>query len=286
MVDQEVTISMEPAFVPDDQIEPPLKKEEKVPGAPSAMVPTAPGKKRLIFNIETLGVNPLKNRIITIGFQDSEDVEGNPTVIMLDSEEQMLRNFLQILLDGEYNELVGYNLGFDYRYILLRCMYYNIPCKEFFDCELYDLMQAVQQGKLAFVYNPQKAPNLSDVSDFLFNYPKPFTDEEMIAFYEAGEYDKVLLFASSQITRTLVLYWTYRNVSENSFQTSSSGMGGAGSSSTTPPPGEKSGQLTISEVSAPEFQTWKCPVCLAEIKLAKGETPGACAICGNVMEKI
>lgn len=278
---QEAQITFEPAFVPESEIIIPLKE---VIGKPQVVKSVEKAeKKSLIFNIETLGLDPLKARIITIGLQDSMVPNENPTIIMLEDEAEMLRSLFTIISEGDFTELIGYNLSFDFRFILLRAMYHGINCQEFYNCSLFDLMQAMQQGKLAFVYNPQKAPNLSDVADFLFNYPKPFTDVEMMEYYKKGERDKVLEFASSQITRTLALYWTFRLISETPFITAASGKPSSNSMLDRTPASSYESKLTIPEAFIPETITLKCPTCLAEDDFAPGTKTATCKICNSQM---
>lgn len=275
-------MTFEPVFVPETEIIVPLKAVPAKPVVPAG--PEVEGKKSMVFNIETLGIDPLANRIITIGYQDSMVPNENPTIIMQEDEAEMIKAFLTVLKEGEYNELIGYNLSFDYRFILMKAMYYDIDCKEFYECGLYDLMQVAQQGKQSFVYNPQKAPNLSNLSDYLFGYPKPFTDVEMMKYYETGEFDKVLEFASGQITRTMALYWTFRKISENMIIPLTSGSVGSSSFLNTPNVGGADSLLTIPEANLPEMITLQCPTCLSEIEVMQGIVSAVCTVCRDVMK--
>lgn len=279
----EASVEFEPVWVPEDEIVIPLLAVQEKPEV--SAIPGAAEKKGLIFNIETTGLDPMKERIITIGYQDAMDPEAAPTIIMLEDEQAMLRALFAVIQEGEYTELIGYNLSFDYRFVMMRAMFYAVTGHEFFDCSLYDLMQAMQQGKLSFVYNPQKAPNLSDTAEFLFGYPKPFTDVEMMKYYAEGAYDKVLEFASSQISRTMALYWTYRAVTEIPFSPGASGSAGTASGLVSPTKNSTESMLTIPEAHTPEKAILKCPICLAEWEFEAGTKTAECPICGNQMEE-
>jgi hypothetical protein len=281
MANQQAVITAEPVRVPEDQILFPLVPKPETPEIPWVPIYETAEKKGIIFNIETNGFDPLSNRVISIGLQDPLFPEYNPTVIIIDDEEQIISAFFEVLKSGGYNELIGYGLGFDYRFILIKAMYYGLTCKEFYDCEIYDLMQAGAQGKFSFVYSPQKALDLSDLANYLWDYPKPFSDVEMIKYYVAGDYTKVIEFTSGQITRILALYLTFRNITENPITSFSSGVESMSVSSNETLSQSSNSLLTIPEVSSSNVLEWKCGQCMAEwsdLQLGGSRT---CPICGN-----
>ena len=286
MSEQEAIITAEPVWAPEDEIIISLEKAVYKPYVPYAPRPEPAEKKGIIFNIETTGFNPLEDRIITIGLQDPLFPKANPIIIMLEDEKQMISAFFEVLKIGGFNELIGYGLSFDYRFILLNAMFYGLTCKEFYDCDLYDLQQAVAQGKFSFVYFPQKALKLSDVADFLWQYPKPFSDAEMIKYYLAGDYDRVVEFASGQITRILALYTTFRKITESLITSFSSGVVSEDTLSLGYPQTESESLLTIPEVSNKNVLAWKCDNCLAEWSEAQLGNSGLCPICGTRLRKI
>ena len=279
-----------------------VKKPTVEPFVPTPGVPAAPGlpffprlparpyyeevvTKPLILNIETLGLNPFKNRIISIGLQDPEDLSAAPLIIMENDEAQMLNKFFAVVKAGGYNELVGYSLSFDYRFILIKAMKHGLTCKEFYNMDLYDLMQVMAQGKQKYVYFPQKPPKLSDVADYFWGYPKPFTDLEMMKYYAAGRYDKVVEFATSQIIRTMALYSLFRYISETSISSEHPGSVSAESSFTSLNNPTAATLLTIPEAQPKKTWTAKCPECLAEREVPIGTEYNFCEICKAQIRK-
>ena len=286
MSDQEAIITAEPVLAPEDEIIIPLEAAEYKPYVPYAPYPAAAEKKGLVFNIETTGFDPLVDRVISIGLQDPMFPEANPIVLMLTDEKQLISAFFEVLKLGNFNELIGYGLSFDYRFILMQAMYYGLTCKEFYDCELYDLMQACAQGKFSYMYFPQKALKLSDIAAFLWDYPKPFSDLEMLKYYAAGDYDKVVAFTSSQITRILALYTTFRKITETPVTSFSSGVVSESAFSMSSPELENVSMLTIPEVSISNLLSWKCDQCMAEWSNLQLNGATKCPICGTELRKI
>lgn len=282
-VDTAVDISLKPApFVPPPTPPAPIPPDLIPPVVP----PSPPEKNRLILNIETSGYRPWEHRIISIGLQDPMVPNSNPTTIMLADEAQMINALFTIIKEAGYNELVGYGLAFDYRFLLIKAMKYGINCKEFYDMTLYDLMQAAAQGKFSFVYKAQQPPSLSDLADYLWGYPKPFTDLEMIKYWAQGQFDKVVEFTSSQVTRILALYLLFRNVSETPYIATFSGIIGPSSKGEFTPRSSTVSKLTIPEANLPEIVRLRCPDCLAEAEFKAGTTTATCTICNGEMKPI
>ena len=170
--------------------------------------------KSLIINIETTGLKPWEQRIISIGVQDPLNTTEQPIVLIELDEASMIMQLLEIIKSGGYTDVIGYGYAFDLRFLVLRAMKLGINCKQFVELRIFDLMQSMAQVLPKFVYKAKQPPSLSDVSDFLFGYPKPFSDLEMMKFYASGRLDKVIEFTSSQITRIMLLYHLFRNITE------------------------------------------------------------------------
>lgn len=255
------------------------------PLPPAPIIPLVPGGRSLILNIETTGYEPWKHRIIAIGLQDPMMPDAEPLVLMEEDEIAMLNQLFTIIANNKYSELIGYGLSFDFRFIVLRAMKYNINCKEFTDIELYDLGQAMAQVKFKFVYFAQKQPVLSDLADFFWGYPKPFTDLEMMKYYELGQFDKVREFTSSQITRILLLYYLFRSITETNFTPTASGIVSETAFSRIPPTNESVSMLTIPEAHAPETWLAKCPNDLSEWNVPVTQSEFTCPIDGTILKK-
>ena len=274
----------QPVVVPPPVYPVPTYEPAKVYIPPVPVIPTSPGKKSLVMNIETTGFKPWERRIIAIGIADPEHPEEPPVVVMEDNEARIIKSLFTVIKSLGINELIGYGNGFDYRFILLRAMKYNIDCKEFYDCDLYDVMQAMGQGKFSYIYYAPKPPSLSDIADFFWGYPKPFTDLEMLKYYAIGDLDKVREFTSSQVTRIMLVYSLFRKISESPFVIAASGSVGTTIPMSNPQGLIENSKLTIPEAHAPETVKYKCPICLAEYKVPSDQTMTICDICGNEVE--
>ena len=81
------------------------------------------------FDIETNGINPEENKIITLQYQQL-DRSGNPTgelVILKEwelTEEELVKQFLQVFKKLEFIP-VGMNLSFDFKFLLNKIKKYT-----------------------------------------------------------------------------------------------------------------------------------------------------------------
>ncbi len=273
------------AFIPPSVTPLPTPTFPPSPLPQAPIIPLSPGKNPLIINIETLGFKPWEKRIVAIGFQDPSFPSHVPTVIMHKDEAQIINDLFTIIKKFGYNQFIGYGNSFDLRFIVIRAMKLGINCKEFVDMELYDLMQAMAQVKFEFVYKAQQPPKLSDIADFFWGYPKPFTDLEMMKFYKMGLLEKVKEFASSQITRILLLYYLFRKISETSFIPLASGLEGLVSSTNTTSTVFAESKLTIPEAHNPETWLAKCPNDLSEHDVPMDVSEFRCPIDGTIIKR-
>jgi len=84
--------------------------------------------KYIIYDIETSGLSPLKDRIVSIGIKTKEDER----ILMNDDEKKLIEEFWDYLKNHKkkYGSfvLVGYNsVAFDLYFIKIRSAYHKVP---------------------------------------------------------------------------------------------------------------------------------------------------------------
>jgi len=286
MPEQEARIEAEPVWAPEDEIIIPLERVPQKPLVPPTIIPEVEPKKTLLVNIETLGTNPFKDRIIAIGVADPAFPDEPPTVLMTEDERDLINIFFNVVRDGGYELLVGYGFTFDFRFLLVRGMYYNLACKEFYDCDILDLMQIMAQGKPQFMYYPPKPPKLSDVAEFFWDFPKQITDLEMMQAYVAGDTETVRKFCRNQMYRIMALYVTWKSLTLTPAHPQPLAVSPIPATSSKPPT-SGSPFLTQPGGTMPEGTAlWRCPICLSEQQTSdKAERP-ECLICHKPMERV
>ena len=158
--------------------------------------------KKCVIDIETESLDPKEGRIICIG---TLDVENNKSLVFYDDDEQLLlRRFLDFFHNNNFNEIIGYNLMFDIRYIFARCMKHNIQSNGFFKSEFNDLMHTMKSVRKIWSLN--RPGTLEQWSVFLFGKSKRFLSDSVEGKYKAQEIDEIIAYNEQDLQLTFMLW--------------------------------------------------------------------------------
>lgn len=100
------------------------------------------------LDIETTGLDPSKEKIITIQFQELDRFTGKPigklTILKAweSSEREILQEFIETsgILEGEWNFIpLGYNLGFEHNFLFKRAEMNGFPHLDILNKPFIDL---------------------------------------------------------------------------------------------------------------------------------------------------
>lgn len=164
-----------------------------------------------VVDIETTGINPWDSRIVCIGAVDPAEPDDIKVFFDLD-EAKVLRDFIDWFNSKAFNQIVGYNVGFDLRFIFAKCMQYRIQCGQFANADLFDIMQVMQQVKQKFVYGRQKPGRLDVWAQLLLGEKKLGTGEDVLKWFEKKKYSKIIKYSKKDVEIELKLYalilWT------------------------------------------------------------------------------
>ena len=152
------------------------------------------GEKSAIIDIETTGTKPWESRIICIGVK----LLGDPSLPVMqftdEDEAALLRAFVNWLAGAGIQELIGYNVIFDVRFIFVACMRYRIKLPMINAITLYDLMQTMEQVWQKFIYGNNAAGTLDNWCRYLFNEEKLGTTDAMMKAWADKNFDKIKEF--------------------------------------------------------------------------------------------
>ncbi|MCQ6254734.1 ribonuclease H-like domain-containing protein [Methanocaldococcus sp.] len=101
-----------------------------------------------IIDIETTGLDPLKNRIVAIGLGVIREDKLDIQLLTSKDEKELLTKFWGKVSEEGIEQLIGFNINkFDWQFIKLRSLYYRIRIKYFEKYEgRKDLMQILNGG--------------------------------------------------------------------------------------------------------------------------------------------
>lgn len=162
-------------------------------------------KKSVVIDIETTGVMPFDSRIICIAAASLMAPE-NIVVFYDKDEKKMLEKFINWFNGNGFNQIIGYNVAFDYRFLFAKAMRHRIKAPTFSEAGLYDLMNVMKQVKREFVFNFNKPGTLGEWVKYLFDREKLMTYEEILTAYEAGQIEPIINHCKNDVDLVLLLY--------------------------------------------------------------------------------
>jgi len=167
--------------------------------------------KKCVLDIETESLDPKEGRIICIG---TRDIESSKTIVFYDeNEKQMIKDFLEYFHDKGFNEVIGYNILFDIRYIFARCLKYNLFSNGFFKTFYTDLMNIMKSVKN--VYSMNKPGTLNEWTEFLFGAGKVPLPDSICNMFEQGKISEIIEYNKRDLEITQMLWERVEKVLNN-----------------------------------------------------------------------
>jgi len=160
------------------------------------------------LDIETEGLEPWADRIICIGVRDIDSPRTK--VFFNEDEESLLKSFISYCKRKHFQEVIGYNICFDMRFLFAKCLKYEIPAAHLFDTHYIDLMDNVRSVKRMYSYN--KPGKLDDWLQFLFGVGKLEKGESVIDLFEKREITRIIDYCKQDVDMTFRLWERVRMI--------------------------------------------------------------------------
>lgn len=157
---------------------------------------------KAVFDIETTELEPWSGEIICIGIKDVETDKTH--VFRGQKEEETVRSFAKYGHRRDFDEIIGYNVIFDIRYVFAKCMKYGITAGNLFNSHYKDLMSTMKSVKP--VYNHNKPGKLNQWLVHIFEEAKMLDNEDIPELYEDGEVDKIIEYCRKDVELTYKLW--------------------------------------------------------------------------------
>jgi len=166
------------------------------------------------FDIETTGLDPERDKIISIQIQELDrntgDKKGDLIVLKEweTSEKEILEQFIEGsgILDYPFNFIpIGYNLGFEHSFLIARTKVHNLPEIDILNNPFVDLRSiGVLMNKGEF-----KGSGLDKITG------KKSDGSVLPTWYQNKEYDKILSYVESEANEFIKLNkWLYKKMPE------------------------------------------------------------------------
>lgn len=205
-------IALEFTLIPVPEDEPYTPPEVPInlplPYQPREYVPVSPEMVPAILDIETTGTMPFDSQLICISIIDIRDVE-NVITFAGEDERQVITDFINYFEASDINQLIGYNVSFDYRFLFAKAMFYHLAAKALHDAELMDMMNVMKQVKLEFVFGFNTPGRLEQWTEYFFGIPKLLSYEDQLKLWERRELQPIIDNNQNDARVTLMLYALY-----------------------------------------------------------------------------
>ena len=165
------------------------------------------------LDIETTGLDPSKDKIITIQFQELDRYTGDAIgelVILKEwesSEKEIISQFIEksnILNDYDFSFVpIGYNLGFEHNFLKTRSEINGLSSLDILDCPSIDLRAiGILMNKGQF-----KGSKLSDMTG------KKGSGSSIPGWYENKEYEKIIDYIKNEAEEFIKFNkWLYKRM--------------------------------------------------------------------------
>ncbi len=167
--------------------------------------------KSCIVDIEVENKDPKFGRIICIGVKDIET--GKTLVFFDENEKTMIEDFLEYFHKHGFNEIIGYNILFDIRFIFVRCLKYGIASNGFFSAKHTDLMEFMKSVNKGRVWI--KPGTLNEWAEFLFGSGKYPLSESVKEKFWKGKISEIIEYNKRDLELTYLLWKRIKKVLEN-----------------------------------------------------------------------
>ena len=166
--------------------------------------------KKLIFDIETTGLEPCKNRIVCISFSDIKSqmntVDGmfmpDKKIFSLygEDEKKTLEDFWNVVSDADC--LIGFNSrDFDFQFILMRSFILGVkPNVNASDIKHIDLRETL------YPFNKYMKGKLQEIAEAIKFPIKTENGMLMPGYYTAGNWDKIKEHCEEDVMITHKVY--------------------------------------------------------------------------------
>lgn len=165
--------------------------------------------KKCVIDIETTALHPTEGRIICMGIMDVDT--GETVVFQREDEAWMIIDFLNYFRKKQFEEIIGYNVVFDIRFIFGRCLKHGLMAPWFFSSRYNDLMHTMKSVKP--IWSMNRPGTLGQWTEFLFGDDgKMKLDEDVLTMYNNGDIEKIVEYNRVDVEVTYKLWKSVNKV--------------------------------------------------------------------------
>jgi DNA polymerase elongation subunit (family B) len=159
--------------------------------------------RRCLIDLEVNDYLPWNDSvIICIGIMDLETLTTH--VFHNENEKDLVTSFIDYYNERDFNLIIGYNLFFDLRYLLSRCLKFGIPMHKIFAAKTVDLLKILGYSLNGTNFN--KPGKLGEWSNYLLNKTTFYSNGSIKRLFEENRLEEILSHNLHDLQVTYELY--------------------------------------------------------------------------------
>jgi len=166
------------------------------------------GTRKCVIDIETTSFHPFQGRIICVGIKDIQT--GELFIFQHDHEETMIIEFIKYFNERNFTEVIGFNVSFDIRFIVGKCLHYKIPANGFISANQVDLMEILNNYKR--LNSTYRWGTLDEWSRFLLGKGKLFKSDTIPRLYAERRLAEILAYNRNDVQITFEIWQLINSV--------------------------------------------------------------------------
>jgi len=164
--------------------------------------------KRCVIDIETTSFYPWTGKLICIGIKD---IECHDTRIFQHWDERtQLIKFLRFFNNRQFDEIIGFNIGFDMRFLIAKCIQHQLPAQYLLDATTTDLMMILKG--FGRKYNFNKPGTLDEWSRSLLGKGKTLDNHQIPSLFREGRIQEIIDYNRNDVEITYELWKKITNI--------------------------------------------------------------------------
>jgi len=166
------------------------------------------GNRRCVIDVETTN-DQWTGQLVCIGILNIDSENQEIQSFTGSYEEMVLKNFLRYFNNNQFDEIIGYNLCWDIRVVLSRCMKYRLRADAIYRARCTDLMMILKGFGKGYNYN--EVGSLDMWSKFLGGPGKIKTEASIEDLYKMGRWSEIIEYNIRDLKLTYDL-WDRLNI--------------------------------------------------------------------------
>ena len=158
--------------------------------------------RKCVLDIETTSLHPFQGRVICVGIKDIST--GEIFIFQDDHEETMIKRFIDYFHERRFDEVIGFNIGFDIRYLVGKCLHYKIAGNGFFSAASTDLMEILNRYKR--LNSSFRWGSLDEWSKFLLGKGKLLNSASVPELYRQRRIEEIIRYNRNDVIITYEIW--------------------------------------------------------------------------------